>query len=349
MTKRSKAALTVVLAALVLCVGGFAWSYQPIEVSDNHHDTKDAHEKTGITQPLLPSGVVGSNEMPPKVEGRASQDKEPAQENSVTNFFEKAFLVRGLRILIEKLLFDPVTWFTFVLAIYTVGLWRSTADLAREARQSGIRQAQDSRESLELARKALEVTREAYIASERPWVAVIPKLTKDIVGQVGKPITLHLSFEVKNYGRSPARELYIWCCGFTTTNGTDIFNQARRRSIAAGVEHGEQGIGIMLFPQETATIEASTICTLPTEYDTVSPFMGQTNKDRLATAYISGSVFFKSAMDQTQRETEFSYRISHRRISDANGTRIPVKDGHIHCTVDDIELVVERFVRNVIS
>ena len=340
MTKRSKAALTVVLAALVLCVGGLAWSEPITQVVPNDDNAKQPEPPKALPEPGTPA-------LRPIVNAQPDYEKAEAKKSTqdgIANIDLPWYTIARL-----KFVSDPIAWFTLVLAIYTVGLWRSTADLAREARQSGIRQAQDSRESLELARKALEVTREAYIASERPWVAVIPKLTKDIVGQVGKPITLHLSFEVKNYGRSPARELYIWCCGFTTTNGTDIFNQARRRSIAAGVEHGEQGIGIMLFPQETATIEASTICTLPTEYDTVSPFMGQTNKDRLATAYISGSVFFKSAMDQTQRETEFSYRISHRRISDANGTRIPVKDGHIHCTVDDIELVVERFVRNVIS
>jgi hypothetical protein len=101
--------------------------------------------------------------------------------------------------MVGKTFDDPIAFFTLVLAISTLGLWRVT--------QNGLSaQSRDTRRSLRIADRQARTAERALIELERPWVflqgATIRR--RDLHGTGITPNYFWVKLRWKNIGRAPA-------------------------------------------------------------------------------------------------------------------------------------------------
>jgi hypothetical protein len=98
-----------------------------------------------------------------------------------------------------------IAWFTVSLASSTKKLWGETQAAGEVTKKS----AQAAEKAATAAEHSIQVSREAYIASERPWVSVDASMGSDLIK---KPdgIEFGVNFTVKNHGKSPAINVHIF-------------------------------------------------------------------------------------------------------------------------------------------
>ena len=108
----------------------------------------------------------------------------------------------------DKAADDPVAYFTLwlvgftgVLALSTIGLWLVTW-------RSGARQSKETRDAIQTARDANEISRSAIIAEQRAWVSVGDlKITNDILFRA-HGADIFVSVMIKNIGKTPALSVH---------------------------------------------------------------------------------------------------------------------------------------------
>ena len=150
---------------------------------------------------------------------------------------------------------------TALLALFTGGLWFSTYRLSKDAKKTSLRQTDDMQRSLKLAEQAAiaaensnRLTREAFIASERPWVSVEAVVNRDFVKKQ-EGIEFGVLFTVKNHGRSPAVNVHIVYEVVTLKLFSANFEDVRKRIEQLGLTSGlGDSMGVQLFPSETKQI-----------------------------------------------------------------------------------------------
>jgi hypothetical protein len=98
------------------------------------------------------------------------------------------------------------------------------------------------------------VSREAYIASERPWVSVDAAIGTDLF-EKSHGIEFGVNFTVKNHGKSPAIDVYILYKVVTLKIGVDQFGGTRQKNTELGIQTKVgRDMGIQLFPSEVKVI-----------------------------------------------------------------------------------------------
>jgi hypothetical protein len=103
---------------------------------------------------------------------------------------------------------EPVTFYTFVLAIFTGVLGISTVGLWFVTWRSGIRQSRDMEGAIAAARAANEISREAIIADQRAWVTVGDMQFENGLIFKKNGADLALSVKVANVGKTPALDVH---------------------------------------------------------------------------------------------------------------------------------------------
>lgn len=135
---------------------------------------------------------------------------EKAQEKQCPTYRVLPFLV----IKIGKILDDHngavTAIFTIVLAASTIALWAATRRLwvagerqFKLTRAMSIRQSRDTKESIDIARKA-------YVAEHRTWLKIRPIEIGPITFKDAR-INLTIEIEVENIGNRPAIDVNIGC------------------------------------------------------------------------------------------------------------------------------------------
>lgn len=102
---------------------------------------------------------------------------------------------------------------TIVLAIFTYRLWSDTHQLVVDSEKTAAQQSSDTRASLDLTKKALDVStratkisKENLVATSRAWVG---PANARVVGSIAAGKKLPIAITLLNSGREPARNVYI--------------------------------------------------------------------------------------------------------------------------------------------
>jgi hypothetical protein len=149
---------------------------------------------------------------PPPTSPRYLQSADEAQHKSNTNDQEghrRTTLRDRLALIWEKTTDDPVAFFTFWLAIFTlvlafstIGLWivtwRSSVRQSREMRAS-IKAAEDTAVAAQINAEAARKSSEAVLRHERPYV--FPSHERIATRDDGSIV---VRYGVRNFGRTPA-------------------------------------------------------------------------------------------------------------------------------------------------
>jgi hypothetical protein len=199
---------------------------------------------------------------------------------------------------------------TVVVACFTVSLARSTKWLWEETKAAG----NISRKSAEAAEKAaiatelsVRVAREAYIASERPWVSVDAVVGSDLLR---KPhgIEFGVNFTVKNFGKSPAVNVHIFYEVVTLKLAQDQFSGVRQRINQMAIQ-GKAGkeMGIQLFPTEEEVIPWISSLSNDEIEDAKKSYAPPAGM--LPSFFVIGSVFYQLPFDEEVHQTGFNYYV----------------------------------------
>lgn len=205
--------------------------------------------------------------------------------------------------LISALATTVIAWFTFSLASSTKKLWGET----RAAGEVAAKSAEAAEKAATAAERSIQVSREAYIASERPWVSVDAAIGSDLL-KTSNGIEFGVTFAVTNHGVSPAINVHIIYEVVTVKIAPDQFSGVRQKITRLGTqtEIGEH-MGIQLFPSEMKTINWKN--TLSNEEIENALKSYKPPAGMLPSFFIVGSVFYKSAFDEDMHQTGFNYSV----------------------------------------
>ena len=231
---------------------------------------------------------------------------------------------------------------TMLLAVFTGGLWFVTYRLAKDAKDTSKRQAEEMKNSLNLADEAIRTTRDAYIASERPWISVEAIVDTDLIRKDGN-VEFGIRFTVKNHGSSPAINVRVCYEVVALRVAADPFGGARAR-----VENLRNNpvmnadMGIQLFPSETTAIRwRSPLTKQEIETARVSNF----RQGYLPSIYAIGSVFYQSPFGNEIYQTGFNYYVLD--MLQPGGGDLPDFDGSI--SGNHIALISQPYAKGSIS
>ncbi len=202
---------------------------------------------------------------------------------------------------------------TLFLAFYTARLWKATVELGRDAKNTSERQSREMQESIAVARQsadaaeqAIKATRDAYIASERPWVSVNATINSDLVRK-DNGIEFAVLFTVKNYGNSPAIDVWVDYEVVALRIAQDQFGGVRERIEARRKIPGITSNGIQLFPSEEKTIRW--INPLNSAEIEAARGSGVNRAGWLPSFYVVGAIFYKSPFGDEIYQTGFNYYV----------------------------------------
>ncbi|RTL52540.1 MAG: hypothetical protein EKK40_07555 [Bradyrhizobiaceae bacterium] len=131
----------------------------------------------------------------------------------------------------ERTTSDPVAFFTLWLVIFTGGLTVSTVLLwlagekqARHARRAAAAQSRDMQASIVAARDANTLTRDIFVADQRPWLLwKIPptvEMTKN-----GGHLHIKIDGSLTNIGKTPARNISYFAKFYVPGKNEPAINQ----------------------------------------------------------------------------------------------------------------------------
>jgi hypothetical protein len=194
-----------------------------------------------------------------------------------------------------------LAWFTFALAVSTVGLWIVTW-------RDSDTQASDTQESLRLTREAAASSERALHVSERPWLAV--DLSLDTRGLVfGKPdsVRLMVNVDLTNAGRSPAVDIEIelaFC-------GRQSIASERLRELCVAAREMREGRNIRLckavYPK--FSLPEPVLIPLTINADEMLAAMAATGNDIIIPSVI-GCVTYRSPFSEERVQTGLIYDLS---------------------------------------
>lgn len=127
---------------------------------------------------------------------------------------------------------------TLAIAAFTGTLWWSTRGLWKvtdESIRDGARAADAASRSADASERSIQVSRELFVESNRPWLKIESvRLTDDIRKDVNG-LRISAEFVVKNIGKSPAENILIHPYAYATLrnyveSARDLIDDYRRRT-----------------------------------------------------------------------------------------------------------------------
>ena len=141
-----------------------------------------------------------------------------------------------------------VAIFTAILAIATIRLWNSTAELARFAEQ----QASDMKASIAAAEAANVLNKQNIVASRRAWVSIDDVKLRYPTKFSEEEIVFGVNVTVKNHGQTPANSVWIEFESHFIEDPSVSFQDAQKQ-FKAKLRVCPIFFGQLLFPNETFT------------------------------------------------------------------------------------------------
>lgn len=198
----------------------------------------------------------------------------------------------------------------------------------RAARISKI-SAHAAKKAANNAELSIEVARESYAASERPWVSVDAEVSTSLVKE-DHGIDFGVNFTVQNYGRSPALNVHVFYKVITLKITQDQFSGTRQKVYDHGKSGAGENMGVPIFPDERKVIPWRSFLS---NEEIRSVTNDITHPSGLLPAfYIIGSVFYKSVFKEDLYHTDFIYSV------EASG----VEEFPHGCDVPDFEKTFPR-------
>lgn len=177
---------------------------------------------------------------------------------------------------------------TIVIAAFTATLWKSTDKLWRAGR-------------------------EEFIASRRPWTGIVSVKMGGSLNISETSVTGTLSFELRNFGNSPAEYVFPYTKFFT-------FEQIGEAVLfSGGTERALRNVGTTIFPGQILPDQNVGFLTLPEEGPISSTQSG----------FIAGYVGYLFSVDNSFHTTPFIYLLSRKdgaALFDGKPTIIKVDD-----------------------
>lgn len=173
-------------------------------------------------------------------------------------------------------------------------------------RQTSRDQAEVMLKSVELSAEAIQTTRDAYIASERPWVSVDATVNTDLIRKDGG-VEFGILFRVKNHGNSPAINVRVCYEVVALRVAADQFGGVRERIEELRNMHAMGDfMGIQLFPSETSEIRWKSPLT---KQEIEAARTSNSPQGYLPSFYAIGSVFYQSPFGDETYQTGFNYYV----------------------------------------
>ena len=279
-----------ILFALVFAIGN-AWSNDTLPSHDDEKKPPKAEQKGTGNPPLIIRGEVITKKSPQEIESDATASRDKAAIDGA--------LVRYT---------GWTTFYTlllFLVAAVQAGLFMWQLKLMRRSTKDAGDAARAAEKAAIAAEHSIQVSRDAYIASERPWVSVDAAIRTDLFKKQ-QGIEFGVNFNVKNYGKSPAINVHIFYEVITLKIAADQFGGARQR-IAERGDHAKVGkdMGIHLFPSEAKIIPwTNYLSNEEIKNLTYTPLTGL-----IPSFYVVGAVFYQSAFDEEIHQTGFNYYV----------------------------------------
>jgi len=191
--------------------------------------------------------------------------------------------------------------FTGVLSISTIFLWLST----RDAALAGA--------------KAAEIAEDTLIASNRPWISILPPAPKSGLTWDQRGARVDIGFAIKNVGKSPAFDIVVECLPFSLGPanydiGETVRNfcaETRRRQLVRA-STGQRGE--VLFPDQSLTKDHGLLF----QSDAIVPAPGAT--DFFAPVFVI-CVDYTSSVTNKRHTTGLAYMLLRPALG--NMTRLP--------------------------
>ena len=240
---------------------------------------------------------------PNKTEVIAAKKSAVSNEEASANGVSLDAIIAIISPILTAIATVVIAWFTVSLASSTKKLWGETQAAGAVAQKS----AQAAEKAATAAEHSIQVSREAYIASERPWVSVDAVIGSDLLKN-SNGIEFGVNFTVKNHGKSPAINVHIFYDVVTLVIAADPFSDVRQKITSLGTQTkiGEH-MGVQLFPSDVKAIPwINTLSNVEIEKALKShkPLAGM-----LPSFYIVGSVFYQSAFGGETHQTGFNYYV----------------------------------------
>ncbi len=277
----------------ILCLLiGNAWADNPLL---NNSEKKGTHtEQRGTNQhPLIISGEIISKKNSQEIEDEAVANKEKsAIDNALVEYTQQTAVYTGL---------------LFLVAFAQAGLFVWQLRLMRQSTKDAGDAARAAEKAAAAAEHSIKVSRDAYIASERPWVSVAAAVSTDLCKK-SHGIEFGVHFTVKNYGKSPAIDVHIVYEVVTLRIASDQFGGVRQRIAELGTKTNMgMNMGVQLFPDEEKVIPW--VNTLNNKEIQEATQSHQPPAGLLPSFYVVGAVFYKSAFSEEIHQTGFNYYV----------------------------------------
>jgi hypothetical protein len=143
---------------------------------------------------------------------------------------------------------------TVGLMIYTARLWGATESLAKDAKQTAVRQASEMQDSLRISRAAADAamkSADASLMALRPWLSCEVDITGPLIFNAEKDAVFRLRFTIKNTGKTPAMNVSNFFPRFNLSAPGYEHSILKLQKLAEGSRGLPiSGPGIILFPDK---------------------------------------------------------------------------------------------------
>jgi hypothetical protein len=259
-------------------------------------EQKTASDKLGTQNPSPAAKALSSESAKEKITPRSTDEGNRDIHSDKWNWEAISAIISALA--------------TVVIAGFTISLARSTKKLWNETQAAGEvtkKSAQAAEKTAIAAEHSIQISREAYVASERPWISVDAGIGTNLE-RTPVGVEFGINFTVKNHGKSPAINVHIFYEVVTLKIGGDPFSGARKKVTERGIEaRAGANMGVQLFPSEVKVISWKSPLTtneIKLALESHKPPAGF-----LPSFHIVGSAFYQSAFDDEMHQTGFNYYV----------------------------------------
>jgi hypothetical protein len=292
---RSNIAVRVGLATFLTRLAAFSLPSNRLQQAAHERDRSDhgpqqysEYALRGVEKARVP--VVARQKPPPA--NPEPKREEWRQEQDLEAQWDQAYWAKGAAIA------------AFISAFITaVGLW-----LVRQTLQA-------NRRAVAQATEANRISKDVFVATERPWVAVEYYADGPLTFNAsGAQVTI--AFRVRNTGRSPARRVWV----DPTLHAVDMdsvtdFTALQQQKLAQLRSMKLTNIGFTLFPDERI-VQSFTLSVETAKLDRIQEQLGG-----LLILVVYGAVSYRLVSDDSVHLTTFSFDI--RRSDRARATAKP--------------------------
>lgn len=213
--------------------------------------------------------------------------------------------------------------FTILLAVFTLALWLATWQLANDAKESGDRQAEATREALDIAKEAADAAKtnaSAALVSLRPWVSCDAEILGDFTYRENGDAQIAIRFVLKNYGHTPAMGVRVqhWFNLIGPGMEHPILQRKKWVDFDRGLPISAWEHGVLLFPGEERRHDIG----LMIHRQTIEASIADIKPARHFLPSLAGLVSYSYALADLPAHTGFIFDLQKKVPSGDSGTAL---------------------------